>query len=486
MRPLLFLLMVGLLMPNDDARAAEPEPGDHSLTVTSTWDGTEQPFRLFVPRRIEKGDPLPLVVVLHGKGVDQNAWFDLTPIKAAAERHGYVAVAPYGRGNFWYRGAGEQDVLDIVAEAGRLCPIDESRVYLVGHSMGGWGTWWISLRNPDVFATAVSMSGFAPEDLLPSAEGLNPFVLHDETDPIVDVRNSREPVARLAELGISHRYAETHGYGHSSGLIGDSLDDVFAWFAAHRRPESPDHVRLAVRTPRKGAAWWLRVLETAGFPAAATIDARVAEGTLAVSTADVRRFAVDTTAAALDGVATAEVDGAALVLPDDSRFAEFTRGAGGWSVAGTEEVQAADSPVANCEGAGELATLGQEELVGALSKVLIEETGADLALFDRDDFNWQGGPLTRDRLTDLYCYAVEDLVLVSVSGADLAAKLQEGGLPGVPVLAPVSAGELEERAYRLLAPERLLFSLPEGVVERLPLRPDEYFVRRAERKGCFP
>ena len=45
-----------------------------------------------------------------------------------------------------------------------------------------------------------------------------------------------DPEARLAELGISHRYREEHGFGHSSRLIGENLPRIFEWFDQHRRP----------------------------------------------------------------------------------------------------------------------------------------------------------------------------------------------------------------------------------------------------------
>src|SRR5690606_5860368 len=121
---------------------------------------------------------------------------------------------------------------------------DPDRVYLAGHSMGGWGTWWIGLRNADRFASIAPMAGFPPMDLLPNALHLNPYIIHDSEDDIVSVEFSRKPAARLSELGITHRYVETTGYGHASTLIGDSLDDVFEWFSARRRVTEPKRVML--------------------------------------------------------------------------------------------------------------------------------------------------------------------------------------------------------------------------------------------------
>ncbi len=39
--------------------------------------------------------------------------------------------------------------------------IDQDRVYMVGISMGGFGTWEFAARGPDLFAAAVPMAGFS-------------------------------------------------------------------------------------------------------------------------------------------------------------------------------------------------------------------------------------------------------------------------------------------------------------------------------------
>ncbi|MCX7625869.1 MAG: hypothetical protein N2Z21_06620, partial [Candidatus Sumerlaeaceae bacterium] len=79
---------------------AQLGPGEHGLQFVSTDDGTTQPYRLFIPQSIsETSQALPLVVVLHGWGVDEFAWFKFTPVKRIAEEFGYVVAAPYARGN---------------------------------------------------------------------------------------------------------------------------------------------------------------------------------------------------------------------------------------------------------------------------------------------------------------------------------------------------------------------------------------------------
>ncbi|MCB9850849.1 MAG: alpha/beta fold hydrolase [Phycisphaerales bacterium] len=218
-----------------DTPLSELKPGDHLYTLISSVDRSEQPFRLFLPKAMTSGKALPLLVVLHGKGVDHNAWFDLTGIKDAGEQHSHIVVAPNGRGEKYYDGNGERDVLDIIDRICQDLRVDTGRVYLAGHSMGGWGTWHIASRNVQRFATICPMAAPAPLDALPHLGGLDPLIIHDRDDDVVPVTQSRRAAATLAEHGISFRYWERQGYKHRSAIITDSLPQMFAWFADHRQ-----------------------------------------------------------------------------------------------------------------------------------------------------------------------------------------------------------------------------------------------------------
>ncbi|MGC8841165.1 MAG: alpha/beta fold hydrolase, partial [Candidatus Sumerlaeaceae bacterium] len=156
---------------------AQLSPGEYGREFTSSDDGTTQPYRLYVPAAInETSQALPLVVVLHGWGVDEFAWFKFTPVRRVADEFGFVVAAPYARGNWWYRGSAERDVLDMIRDVRKALRIDPRRIYLAGHSMGGWGTWYIGLRHPELFAAIAPMAGFDPAELVVAAANLSPFV----------------------------------------------------------------------------------------------------------------------------------------------------------------------------------------------------------------------------------------------------------------------------------------------------------------------
>jgi predicted esterase len=303
-------------------------PGDHALTFQSTVDGSVQPYRLFVPRAASGGKPLPLVVVLHGKGADHNTWFDVTPIQECAERHDAIVAAPEGRGDGLYRGPGEQDVLDVIQSACGRCVVDADRVYLVGHSMGGWGTWWIGLRHPDRFAAICPMAATAPVDLLPNALHLAPFIIHDAGDDVIPIDHSRRAASELARLGISFQYREETGYGHSSKLIGGNLERIFHWLEQHPRVTRPRRITYVIEAPECGQAYWVQVLEVASGRGPSRVDATVeAPHRLVVKTSGVRQLTIDLDGAAmdLDKPIDVSVDGQIFTIPQHTGSAWFAR-----------------------------------------------------------------------------------------------------------------------------------------------------------------
>ena len=185
-------------------------------------------------------------------------------------------------------------VLDIIRIVREKYNVDPDRIYLMGHSMGGWGTWWIGLRNPDLFAAICPMAGYAPPDLLPNAEHLSPFIIHSEDDPVVPVSGSRIPAAQLAELGISFRYKEENGYGHASKMIGDNFPELFNWLDSHRRKTNPSSIRFVTRSSSKGNAWWIAVLETVHYPKTAEVEAVLKEpDLLMLRTQNILRLGID-------------------------------------------------------------------------------------------------------------------------------------------------------------------------------------------------
>ena len=116
----------------------------------------DMPYRLMSPQKIEAGKLYPVIVSLHGaggKGSDNRR--QLKPwnsqLAEAEVRQDYPAyvLAPQSTG-LWGK-----DHLTLIKEViNNLSSVDKKRIYILGHSMGGHGTFILIQADPTYFAAA--------------------------------------------------------------------------------------------------------------------------------------------------------------------------------------------------------------------------------------------------------------------------------------------------------------------------------------------
>jgi poly(3-hydroxybutyrate) depolymerase len=126
-------------------------------------DGTITTWYDYVPKSVSANPNTgaPLVIVLHGRGDDPIYQADSNGWTAKAAEQGFIVISPDYPGP---DDKGEKVVLNILEYAKKTYPIDQSRVYLSGFSMGGAATAMIGLKNADKFAGIAVMGAFGYND----------------------------------------------------------------------------------------------------------------------------------------------------------------------------------------------------------------------------------------------------------------------------------------------------------------------------------
>ncbi len=226
-----------------DALEAGKDPfvgkhGDSRRAYRSAVDNTLQPYRLFVPEKYDGAKATPLVVALHGMGGDENSMFDQYSnglLKREAERAGFLVVCPKGRGSAaMYRGDAEKDVMDVLAEVQKAYKVDPAHVYLMGHSMGAYGTWSTAMDYPDIFAALAPISGGGnPADMV-KIKDIPQFVVHGDDDRTVNVSQSRTMVEAGKKAGADITYMEVPGGSHTS-VASPAFPKIIDFFLAHAK-----------------------------------------------------------------------------------------------------------------------------------------------------------------------------------------------------------------------------------------------------------
>jgi predicted peptidase len=126
-------------------------------------------------------------------------------------------------------------VLELVPTLMKSLPIDPKRVYVMGLSMGGFGTWDIITRHPEWFAAAVPICGGADKSKAPLIAALPIWVFHGGADETVKTVRSRSMVEALKAAGGSPKYSELPGVGHDAWTTAFATPELLPWLFAQKR-----------------------------------------------------------------------------------------------------------------------------------------------------------------------------------------------------------------------------------------------------------
>src|SRR4029077_3129842 len=146
-------LATGKLHAIKDVRGAD------EIFVRSPYDKTLQSAALYVPTPYDPGKPAPLVVFLHGKFSTEIDYVAMPFFRQLAESSGAIVVAPYGRGDIQYVDPAPADVYATLDAVLAALNIDRKRIYLAGHSMGGFGVFEVGPREANRCAGFLCASG---------------------------------------------------------------------------------------------------------------------------------------------------------------------------------------------------------------------------------------------------------------------------------------------------------------------------------------
>ncbi|MBI3726666.1 hypothetical protein HY251_22295 [bacterium] len=237
---------------------------------------------------------LGLVVLLHGLGGKAK---DALPIAEALAATGdVVAVAPSaqplpeGEGNedgvpaaiaknfkhWWLYDSPRSFPLEAIKKARSLYAIDPDRVSIGGASMGGFGTWNISLRRVDRFSAIAPIAGMLSRQfympgakdekstsLLENGKSLPAFVAHGTADNVVPFKPDKEACDKLKELGGQVDFRALEGVAHKFDGIFDGKGEIslalMKHLTSHKRNPAPDAVTYVSVGDRLDGAFWLRV-----------------------------------------------------------------------------------------------------------------------------------------------------------------------------------------------------------------------------------
>lgn len=219
----------------------------------------DMPYALFIPSSYAPGKPAPLIVNLHGLNVTPLMQMLFDGTTEFAERYGFIVVAPMGFSlSGWWGARGgrpgelsELDAMTLLKMMRQQYSVDSDRIYLMGHSMGGAGTYHLGAKYNDIWAGIAPIAGAGGIADAAAAERYRSFatlLMHGEKDSIVSVNGSRRAAMLLQAAGAQHLYLEFPGKDHEFWIRrgAENLEKVFHFFATlskrtHKGFITPQH-----------------------------------------------------------------------------------------------------------------------------------------------------------------------------------------------------------------------------------------------------
>ena len=211
-------------------------------------------YRVLLPENYDSKKQYPLVLFLHGageRGSDNNAqlFHGSKMFTNPVNREKYPAIVLFPQcptNGYWFYedrfGENRKAELSMVKELLdtylALSTVDKERIYIMGLSMGGFGTFDLVCRFPDVFAAAIPICGGIDPDRLKVTVGKVKFrIYHGDNDEVVPVENSRNAYRALKSYGADVGYFEFPGCKHDSWVPAFNQPDFFSWLFEQKKNE---------------------------------------------------------------------------------------------------------------------------------------------------------------------------------------------------------------------------------------------------------
>ncbi len=256
-RRLFSTALVLMMSPTALAQNSAPSANEVSEARVYAEDGGKLPYRLLRPIDYDAKQKYPLVLFLHGAGErgDDNALQLLHGGRNFIEegfrkRHpAFIAAPQCPADKKWvdvpwdaqsHKAPPEpsptmKQVFGMLAALQKEFSIDPGRTYVVGLSMGGYGTWDVAQRRPEMVAAAVPICGGGDPEYAERMQAMPVWAFHGAADELVPPSRSRDMITALEAVGGRPIYTEYEGVQHDCWTR--TFDNRLMWdwlFAQHK------------------------------------------------------------------------------------------------------------------------------------------------------------------------------------------------------------------------------------------------------------
>ena len=182
-----------------------------TATTSETNAFADRPYNVFVPSGYNAATPAPLVILLHGYGVSGDIQELYLRLQPQAEARGFLYVHPDGTKNALDQRAWNATdacceftksiddsayITSIIDQVSATYNVDQARVYLVGHSNGGFMSYRMACDHADRIAAIVSLAGatFLDASQCTPSEPVSVLQIHGTADGTIHYDGGSNPL----------------------------------------------------------------------------------------------------------------------------------------------------------------------------------------------------------------------------------------------------------------------------------------------------
>lgn len=214
------------------------------IVFTDKYAEVDMPYCLILPKNYDKSKKYPLFLFLHGMGERGNDNYRHLSIvnnmyhTATEYLESAIVVVPQCPADAdWsiHRFSGDYNgplstVRRIIEDVSSKYSADSSRYYIMGMSMGGYGTWRMVAAYSDMFAAAVPICGGGNPDDAKALCKTPIWIYHGDCDDIVPFYSSEQMYNAIVDYGGTNiKFTQLIGGGHNAWdyAVGDT--DMHEW-----------------------------------------------------------------------------------------------------------------------------------------------------------------------------------------------------------------------------------------------------------------
>jgi len=193
-------------------------------------------YRTVFPEEYDPQQKYPLLIFLHGAG-ERGDNLDQVQIhgpfkKVAEEKLPVIIVAPQTPRDEWWEAESLSALTDHLLET---LPVDKSRVYLTGLSMGGQGTWLLAMQRPELFAAIAPICGRGKPSKAEVLRDMPVWIFHGGQDNVVPLGEATSMANALYSVGNDARLTIYPDAGHDSWTETYNNPQFYEWLLSHTK-----------------------------------------------------------------------------------------------------------------------------------------------------------------------------------------------------------------------------------------------------------